>query len=467
MLLDKYINHNTLYIVVGLHNIESGTFASGAWADGSFINKSINTSQSDASAISLISSEILEITVEIDGWLKKNPSIRIDYLRVLVADIWLPNCSVPWNSSSNASEALTKSFALNQLSYAGFEVEPADTVKFLEYSYGEPFLSFAYPDELMVSLNNCASMLGLKLTSVLPFSVAAWFLMQEKGSQSPVLGIYTDNLLIVADFSDGSSEVKTRILNEGGNNHFSLIQAEWKRIKIRAHHLAGVENLPLLDLSQSNGQLAYSSDNGLSVLDALVNMSGSNIPLSLKFALAVKNVSTSVDAITQGYTLTPLKWIVISIFLLCIGFLEVQIWQLNQQAAQIDSDIDNVLTNVNRFPVKDWTKQELVQIQAVNSTIRQLNLPFSSLMAALQPPRDVHIDILSLEIGADAQSSASASHIKIVAEAKTAGEMAQYVSFLSDRKLFTAVYLLRHEIVETNPNHPYRFDVDMLLEDQL
>lgn len=110
-----------------------------------------------------------------------------------------------------------------------------------------------------------------------------------------------------------------------------------------------------------------------------------------------------------------------------------------------------------------WTKQEIKQAQAINTTIRQLNLPFSTFMEALQPPEDIRVAILSLDL--DATASSKTAHIKMVAEAKTTGEMAQYISFLAQRKIFSGVFLVSHERVETTPEHPYRFNLELRWED--
>ncbi len=466
MLLDKYTSVNTLYLVISMKNIEYGVFASGAWVDASISIKAIPTDRSDVSAMSKLISAISEGSSDIEHWLRKNPSLKIVHLRVLVADNWLPSTSTPWNSSSTADDNLAKVFALNQFNYAGFNVESTDTVKFLEHSYGKPALAIAYPSALTDSINLLANKLKLQITSILPLSIAAWHVARTDGNQAPVLGVYSDNLLIVSDFSNGLVEVKTRVLDEHNHDFLPMIASEWSRIKLRENHLADIESLPLLNLSSLGMQTAISYQ-GVKLLNFLPNLVNKNASLSLNLAKKASSVATSADAIAQGRTLTPLKWMVISILLACISFFGAQIWYLNQQANDINSSISNSQAVKLTTPLNNsWTKQELEQVQAINTSIRQLNLPFATFMEALQPPRDIRVAILSLDIDAKGEVATKVSRIKIVAEAKTAAEMAHYVSVLSHRKIFKGVFLVSHEIVETIPERPYKFNIELLWENQ-
>lgn len=466
MLLDKYTSVNTLYLVISMKNIVYGVFASGAWVDADISMKNIPTDQSDASAVSKLIATILEASTDIDNWIRKNPSIKIAHLRVLVADNWLPSTSTPWNSASNADDNLAKAFALNQFNYAGFHVESTDSIKFLEHSYGKPALAIAYPSGLTDSINLLASKLKLKITSILPLSIAAWHVARTDGNKAPVLGVYSDNLLIVSDFSNGLVEVKTRVLDENNHDFLPMIASEWSRIKFRESHLAGIEYLPLLDLSRLGNQPEL-SNNDIKPLNSLPNLVNKKASSSLNLAQKASSVATSADAIAQGRTLSPLKWMAISILLACISFFGAQTWRLQQQASSIDSKIGSLRATKLTTPLNNsWTKQELEQVQAINTSIRQLNLPFSIFMEALQPPRDIRVAILSLDIDAKGEVATKVSRIKIVAEAKTAGEMAHYVSVLSHRKIFKGVFLVSHEIVETIPERPYKFNIELLWENQ-
>ena len=55
--------------------------------------------------------------------------------------------------------------------------------------------------------------------------------------------------------------------------------------------------------------------------------------------------------------------------------------------------------------------------------------------------------------------------MKIVAEARSAGDMAGYVRFLAERKPLNGAYLLEHEIAEGEAERPYRFTVEATWKD--
>ena len=107
-----------------------------------------------------------------------------------------------------------------------------------------------------------------------------------------------------------------------------------------------------------------------------------------------------------------------------------------------------------------WSRDEIAQVQAVNIAVRELNMPIAPLLRALEPPQDISVAVLNVEMGGAAL--AQASSVKIVAEAKSSADMPRYVAFVAERKPFTGAYLTRHEIDENNPESRYRFTVEAL-----
>lgn len=460
MLLDKVTSASTLYLTIGLNRVDYGVFAAGAWVENSIasirVDANVDASDTEASAVFKLTSAISKVMLDVESKLQKSSLAKIEHLRVLVADTWLPSTLIPWNASAGNEQL----FALSQLSYAGFDVEERHTVKFVELGYKKPSLAIAYPDALLASLTVIAEKLALRLTSVLPVSVAGLKLAQSKMAKVAVLGIYTHNLLTIIDENNGLLEVKTRIL-ANDDNQLEMVASEWNRIKLREGHLTGISKLPLLDLTAERTK-SKPSVNGLEIANSAFANQHKNISGSLNLALEAKSVRLSADAITQGYVLSKLNWIAIVLLLTLITILGAQVWKLNQQADAVTAEINSAKATGYEEPIDEtWTKQEIKQAQAINTTIRQLNLPFSTFMEALQPPEDIRVAILSLDLDATAKTA----HIKMVAEAKTTGEMAQYISFLAQRKIFSDVFLLSHERIETTPEHPYRFNLELRWED--
>jgi hypothetical protein len=94
------------------------------------------------------------------------------------------------------------------------------------------------------------------------------------------------------------------------------------------------------------------------------------------------------------------------------------------------------------------------QAAAINGAILQLNLPWAALRDAVGAATPASVALLALEPDPRRRS------LKITAETKDAEGMVAYVEQLKRQELFGDVVLLRHEINETDPNRPLRFELD-------
>jgi hypothetical protein len=98
-------------------------------------------------------------------------------------------------------------------------------------------------------------------------------------------------------------------------------------------------------------------------------------------------------------------------------------------------------------PTRSAEQQRDLEAHAkvVAEAVRQLNLPVAKLFAALQPPKDIRVALLALDLNAKTGSGGS-SLLKITAEARTPQEMMAWVAFLDEQALFQSVYLVKHEL---------------------
>ncbi|MFC5512272.1 hypothetical protein ACFPOU_14195 [Massilia jejuensis] len=94
------------------------------------------------------------------------------------------------------------------------------------------------------------------------------------------------------------------------------------------------------------------------------------------------------------------------------------------------------------------------EAQAVNAAISQLNLPWRALHDAVRAGTPSNIALLALE------PDAGKRVLRITAEARTSEDMLAYVAALGRADRFGAVTLVRHEVVEQDPNRPLRFQLD-------
>ncbi|MGX4641822.1 hypothetical protein [Massilia sp. SYSU DXS3249] len=94
------------------------------------------------------------------------------------------------------------------------------------------------------------------------------------------------------------------------------------------------------------------------------------------------------------------------------------------------------------------------QAAATNAAIMQLNLPWRALHDAVRGATPASVALLALE--PDSRKRV----LRISAEAKNSDDMLAYVEALGREESFSAVTLVRHEVVEQDPNRPLRFQVD-------
>lgn len=159
-------------------------------------------------------------------------------------------------------------------------------------------------------------------------------------------------------------------------------------------------------------------------------------------------------------------------------------WLTRHQAihkleAQIEQAQPRRITRPALAPARQ--KELDLQVKAVADAVRQLNLPVAKLIKTIQPPRDVRVALLALDLsgqqGADAAGAAEApaaasatpsGALKIAAEAETAQDMINYLAFLNQQPMFRSVYLVKHEManagatVEGSAERPYHFQLEAL-----
>jgi len=104
------------------------------------------------------------------------------------------------------------------------------------------------------------------------------------------------------------------------------------------------------------------------------------------------------------------------------------------------------------------------QAEAINATIRRLNLPWSALLDAMEKATPASVALISLE------PDAKRNVVKGVAETRTPEQMASYIGRLKQQPFFGHVVLTHHEAAsdEVRPNakggepiKPLRFEFEV------
>lgn len=460
---------STLFLVIGAQNIDCGVIAGSgvraAWIKDSLLTIHIKAVEEVESPVQGLIGALQRLHVS----LRTLPPV--DQVRVIVADVWLAVAGMPW-SPSLKSTVTAESYARVQLAGAGFEIEPADKLKLDDAPFGGPRLAIAYPVAVLAALDQLASRLNSRLTSILPLSVAAWAWVERKlGTRPPALIVVDAGLMVfMRGTGEGRpclSEVAVRTEASGGAPSEQSVRNAWQRLCLRDPHLARVEQLAVLDLA-SFSETMCSAEKPFAVVGLPPQHSHAGLAQvspGLRLAVTTHSLPHALDALSISPPLTLGRWLTLGATALFVGVMIVQAVQTNLAVRSLTAQLNAATSAAQPAPRPiSWSREELMRVRAVNVAIRELNMPISPILRALQPPRGMRVAVLSVET-TGMSSSAQASGMKIVAQAHTGAEMARYVAFVAASKPFIGAYLTRHEIDETTPGQPYRFTVEALWDE--
>ena len=118
------------------------------------------------------------------------------------------------------------------------------------------------------------------------------------------------------------------------------------------------------------------------------------------------------------------------------------------------------LVDVSRSPAKALPRERLdEEAKSVNEIVRQLSLPWSQMIAAVE--KASMDDVVVLQMQPEAQQRL----LRLTGEAKDRKAMLEYVQRLSKDRALSEVHLLRHEVQVDHPVHPIQFSVQATLKE--
>jgi len=248
-----------------------------------------------------------------------------------------------------------------------------------------------------------------------------------------------------------------------GRPPMHALQGLWNRLRARDAQLAIVPGPWVLDLAALLQDEALPAD--LRALQWPAPPQG--LPPRLQLAALDASGHSGLDAAPAAVE-SPrwLRWAAAaSLAAALLGGIEA--WQLARQAQAAEAEwaaLREAPAPVLRQA--SWSREDLARAAAVNAAVRELNLPISALLAALQPPADLHVAVLGVDVASGAPAEAGgSSRVKITAQAPSGVDMAHYVAYVAQRRPFDGAYLVRHEIAMEVPERPWRFMVEASWKD--
>ncbi len=460
------VKSTAVYLVVGARQVHAAVDVKAKWVSGAAIDlQPDGDSPTKPSrhapwegALQALSDQLLSGTPD-------QPPVSLAGQRVVVvvAEQWLQYETLAWQGAL-ASGDLPSAVAI-QLQTVGAGLSLPAVVRFEESGWGRARWAVAYPGELMLALEQFAQRLGARLTSVMPMVCLVVRHLQQHTPTSRLYAYSEAQTFTVVEVERGRVlSVLQRPLpastHANGPLEVDTVARLWRSLQMRTPHWAPVGELPFLAPAETVSEKLWPADTGLKRLTWPAGEAGVTSPL-LPALRNFQATSHPLNAVAAGPRAPLLQMLVFALVVAALGLLA---WKLTVNARALKHPTPaerSVETNRLSGTPKSLTKMQQEQVVATNAAVRQLNLPAAQILRALKPPPDMRVALLGIDMS-ERSGGLSAAKVKVNAETRTGEEMTQYVAFLTQRKPFTQVYLVRHEVMQKMPDSPWRFTLEVL-----
>ena len=441
----------TIGVVISAHSVSCGVLRGQGYLEGSVTTQSVNRSALDRDV------QLAQVLVSLAAALSPHLQSTKRVVRVCISDHWLAVACLPWSPSLLRVDQ-ARGYARQQLMAAGFQLDAGDSIAIDDGPYGEPRLAVAYSVSIMAALNGFAAAIDASIAAVLPLSALSWRLAGLGAGAGAVLAVLEDESVLLIHGRRRLSAVVARRLvcdGTGGDNRAAALQELWQRQCLRYPSWSEVSAVKWLDLSARSWRQGAMPSPWDGVALGIARPEG----LSCR-AMSLLAVVQMDDAALNVVPRTGLVWGwwgalgALLLSALVIG-MQGQAALRSRQATAAQADSGRSAPVV--APVAQALSiTETKRLKSVNAAIAGLNIPVSKLLQALQPPKDIEVGILSLDISA-AEMPYSA---KIVAESSSGDDMVRYVDFLASSAPYIRVQLRRHEWLASDTGRRYRFALE-------
>lgn len=457
------------WLVIGAMRIDywltAGTLS--GWLPGSFVSRPMETDGTGEHALVTVLRAI-EATVQAAAVPAEGlrASAR---LRVLISSRWTGTVTLPWSAALTKKETAL-AYARSRLTSAGFDLEPDAVVEIEDAPYRELRTAVAYPAVLMAALQQASVRLKMTLMSVLPLALAAGSrVLDEVDERVGAMALVEDGFVSFLRGTAGRLTpmgAGTRIDADAGVDF--EVGRLWQRQQLRDPSLFKDGPLFVLELAPRGHDRGWTARPGMRVVALGGKDEASSAGLLSWIARATRGVDNPLDAIPPRGRGSKAG---LAVALACAGIAVFALFRTGTLFEQVRHEKLALQRPASTAPLTKRAtrnRDEEARVASVNTAILELNLPIATLLRAVQPPPDIRVALLSIEFlpRKSAQSSPDeASTLKLSAESPSGVEMARYAGFLADRKPFATVYLVSHEIAESDPAKPYRFTLEAAWRD--
>lgn len=452
-----------LLVVAGNDYVDAGIWRRQGWKKGGVVRLSLGRA-GDLAALDEALTTLAGQAATLLGCQEGKPRGRLGQVRVLLSDAWFEGVLLPWHPLATAGAAL-EGFARSSLLDAGVALAGGEIIRVADTPYGRPRWAVAYPGELIRCLQGFAQAMGAPLASVAPLGIAACHALRGQGTETPPLAVVDRRSLSLWRRSEGLFQLllKEESPSDAASPWNEHLDCLCRRVRIRGSASPASDRVAVLHLDAPQS-VAAPMPLPYEQVEFPASVAAEDVPRGLQVAALARNIVLDVDALQRR----PRRSIPILTAACFVVGLALAMTFDALRGSDTESGIREELlaktATAVRKPAPAWSKSELQKVQAVNGAIRELNLPVSTLLRAVEPPKDIRVALLGIEF-APGRGGNETPLLKLTAEARTGEEMARYTAFLAGRPPLVEVYLVSHEVADTDSLKTYRFTVEAKWQD--
>ena len=367
--------------------------------------------------------------------------------------------ALPWNDEFLQTDR-ARTHALQELRARGFDAS-ADDLLAIDHrpGLGRPRPVFWVPQWLDMELKALAAAVQGRLRCVQSLNIAAagWLRRRSRRLSLPnvQLALFGSGALQLLPVRQRDGALGERLAEAAIGGPAERVEALWHRAGVRLPALTGASTLNVLCLDE-----APPAAGGAAGLQWVPWPETSRAALDrcvAKAACGLRAVDVAPRPATGVALLQPIAAAA------CVAgatAFTLAGWQQRQAHVHIQQVPE---TTVPAAP--SISAAGLAEMRAVNAAVRQLNLHLPALLRVLKPPRDVSVNVVSLDLAGRGDTSDSESGdamaIKVSAQAPSAVDMTRYALHLGAQPGVTAAQMLRHEADQAAADGAYRFDIEL------
>jgi hypothetical protein len=462
-LLARSTASTTLYLSVGAQTLHAAVFAQDTWQLGSMVELPVQADaageQRSAQEVLLDSLQLLQhhVAAHLESGVLAQGDVEV---RVGVSTRWLPNETLLWSDVQGAVGL--RALAADYLQQSGFSIELQDVVRWEDSPWGSPRWVIAYPAALVHALEQVARAVRGRLVSVLPTASLVAQLFSQQCARVGDVGYVESGLFHLVEVSDGCVQSTVQralddsVLKTGGLRLAEGVSRLWHGIQLRTPHLYEVTELAVLFEGDA---LEFDGATDLKLL-AWPQAAQPQIAPMLRALRTVRHAGNALDAIkarasfsVKSIFLLGVATVVVLVLVL-LSLLNLQVIHKLESARQVSR------AKVVQSAPTAASKVQQDQVLAINAAIRQLNMPVAELLKTLNPPKDIRVSLLGIDLS-DSVSDTGLPKLKLNAEALSGEDMTRYVGFLDGRRPFVQATLVRHEVMSAVSASPWRFTMEL------